>query len=121
MYILYLCLLNFIIFIAYHISKDNTPLRTVEMAGFKYLLNTMSPKYVIPSRYLITQDIKKLYTEKAGELIAQIQMYQYFSITTDAWTSTQNKSYITTTISYLDNEWKYINKVLQTRECDVSY
>ena len=86
MYILYLCLLNFIIFIAYHISKDNTPLRTVEMAGFKYLLNTMSPNYVIPSRYLITQDIKKLYTEKAGELIAQIQMYQYFSITTDAWT-----------------------------------
>ena len=91
------------------------------MAGFKYLLNNMSLNYVIPSRYLITQDIKKLYTEKAEELIAQIQMYQYFSITKDAWTSTQNKSYTTKTISYLDNEWTYINKFLQTRECDVSY
>jgi len=40
----------------------------------------------------------------------------YFSLTTDAWTSRANHSYVTHTVHYIDEHWKLCSHVLDTCE-----
>ena len=40
----------------------------------------------------------------------------YFSLTTDAWTSRANHSYVTHTVHYIDEHWKLRCHVLDTCE-----
>lgn len=42
----------------------------------------------------------------------------YVGLTTDCWTSTTTKGYITVTAHYIDESWKMKNKILATRELD---
>ena len=49
-------------------------------------------------------------------VLNDLQNLKHVSITTDAWSSQVTTSYLTITVSGIDEKWNIHTKVLQTRE-----
>ncbi len=97
------------------LAKDMMPLYTVERSGFKQLLNDFDPKYDIPSRkYFSQQAIPKLYNKTKEGVLWQLQNIEFFSATSDMWSSNTIKPYMSYTVHFIDSDWKLQSKCLQT-------
>nr|XP_009858708.1 zinc finger BED domain-containing protein 4-like [Ciona intestinalis] len=81
------------------IAVDFLPLSIVECVGFKRLINTLQPRYSIPSRkYLTTNKLPSIYNnvqKKIKEMLKNSASLIYG--TTDIWTSRQQVSYASLT------------------------
>lgn len=101
--------------IACFIAKDLQPYSAVERDGFKFMMKTIEPRYVIPSRaYFTDTAVPELYREtklKVGEAVANARV----ALTCDHWTSRATESYATFTAHYITEEWQLQSQVLQTR------
>ena len=96
------------------LAKDMMSLYTVEKSGFKQLLNDFDPKYDIHSRmYFSQRAIPKLYETKEG-VLRQIQNIEFFSATSDMWSSQTMEPYMSYTIHFIDQDWKLQSRCLQT-------
>ena len=93
--------------VAYYLAKDIHPLYSVERPGFKRLVSKLDPKYVLPSRnYFSDTEIPGLYNEVRDNVVyPKIKEAQYFSSTTDLWTSCAAHPYLTVTIHFVDKDW----------------
>lgn len=100
--------------IAKMIALDNEPLSIVERAGFKRLLEKALPRYRIPSRTYMTENIipdiyERIYT-KIKENILQASA---ISVTSDMWTCTHNNSsFLSFTAHWVSTEFKIEYAVL---------
>ena len=55
--------------VAFHLAKDMCPINTVTNEGFKFLVNTLDKRYVIPSRnYFSKVALPAMYTKHRGEI-----------------------------------------------------
>ena len=86
------------------------------MSGFISMFKIITPYFILPGRHAIRNDIILYYNDIKIKIIKELKTIKSFGITTDAWTSKQNKSYITTTVNYIDEKWNMKSYVLQTRE-----
>ena len=104
--------------VCYCIAKDMMPFSTVSNKGFKDMLHTFEPRYILPDRKTITQRyMPEMYQkEKAKITKAMEEGLLFFSITTDGWTSRANHSYITHTIHYINESWELCSHLLDTAE-----
>lgn len=70
------------------IALDFQPISIVEDVGFKRLVDTLEPKYNLPSRKYVTETIlhKILYTGVKKELV-HAPGVEYYSFTTDVWST----------------------------------
>ncbi|KAK0404471.1 hypothetical protein QR680_017467 [Steinernema hermaphroditum] len=74
------------------IAVDSQPLSMVDRTGFRYFLNTVVPNYSIRSRTSIYRtDIPALYEEYVARVKRRMNSVKYFSLTTDSWSSEDNK------------------------------
>ena len=75
--------------VAYYLAKDMQPYYTVECPGFRKLIFKLNPRYHMPSRkYFSQQEIPWLYTKvKESVVNPKLAEIEYFSATTDLWTS----------------------------------
>ena len=97
------------------LAKDMMSLYTVEKSGFKQLLNDFDPKYDIPSRkYFSQQAIPNLYNETKEGVLWQIQNIEFFSATSDMWSSQTMEPYMSYTVHFIDQDWKLQSRCLQT-------
>lgn len=97
------------------LAKDMMPLYTVEKSGFKRLLNDFDPKYDIPSRkYFSQQAIPKLYNEMKEGVLQQLHNIEFFSATSDMWSSKTMEPYMSYTVHFIDPDWKLQSRCLQT-------
>ena len=70
------------------ITKNMTPLRTIEKEGFKSLIHAPDPRYDLPSRkYLTTKALSDLYGKTRETIMKEVSKAQFFSGTTDLWSS----------------------------------
>uniref|UniRef100_A0A3B1JBH7 BED-type domain-containing protein n=1 Tax=Astyanax mexicanus TaxID=7994 RepID=A0A3B1JBH7_ASTMX len=103
--------------IACFIAKDLRPYSAVERDGFKFMIKTIEPRYVIPSRaYFTDTAVPELYREtklKFGEAVAKNATR--VALMCDHWTSRATESYATFTGHYITEEWQLQSQVLQTR------
>ncbi|XP_077080800.1 E3 SUMO-protein ligase ZBED1-like [Siphateles boraxobius] len=102
--------------VVYFICKDMRPLSVVENEGFRYMVQTMEPRYTIPSRQHITDiAVPNLYKEVKTNVLECLALAEKVALTCDAWTSRATESYVTITVHHITDEWKLESCVLQTR------
>jgi hypothetical protein len=88
------------------IATDLRPYSIVESSGFIKLLNTLEPRYSVPSRPFFSGTIiPGIYNELKQELLLELSKALGISLTTDGWTSKATESYITTTAHYVTDNW----------------
>ncbi|KAL4586566.1 hypothetical protein LXL04_011203 [Taraxacum kok-saghyz] len=101
------------------IILDELSFRFVEQEGFKLFCSIACPKFDIPSRIIVSRDIKKLYCDEKKKLKDYfIKHSQRVSLTTDTWTSIQNVCYMVLTAHFIDHEWKMQKRILNF--CQIS-
>lgn len=111
------------------IFLDLQPISIVEDIGFSELLaETTDKRYVIPSRKKFTNSIlQELYTNASDKLKLEVTNFHstfknncLFGITTDAWTSGSNCSYVTYTL-HLVKDYQLISYVISTKDISESH
>ncbi|XP_051784492.1 E3 SUMO-protein ligase ZBED1-like [Erpetoichthys calabaricus] len=91
------------------------PLSTVEKDGFRAMINTLDPRYVIPSRKYFSQTaIPDLYREHRGKLQAEVATVPDYSTTADVWSSRTMEPYLSLTIHFINDDWLLKSYCLQT-------
>ncbi|KAK0131243.1 Zinc finger BED domain-containing protein 1 [Merluccius polli] len=100
--------------VVYFICKDMRPYSVVENEGFRSMVQTLEPRYVIPSRQYITDiAVPNLYKEVKTNVLECLGWLDMRRL--DAWTSRATESYVTITVHHITDEWKLESCVLQTR------
>ena len=89
--------------ISYMICKDCEPFSIVEHKGFKKLLKTIAPLYEIPSRFTIKRLINDKY-EVIVSLMKNKLIKKAITLTTDIWTDTQMRSFMSLTVHFYDTD-----------------
>ncbi|XP_077100033.1 E3 SUMO-protein ligase ZBED1 [Siphateles boraxobius] len=88
---------------------------TVEKQSFKDLITTFDSQYELPGRsYFSNTAIPRAYNRVRGELQQAVSAVDYFSLTTDMWSSTKMTPYMSLTFHFIDTEWTLVSKCLQT-------
>ena len=102
--------------IVYFLAKEMVPISTVEKPGFTNMLRKLDPKYKVPSRKYFTKTaLPSLYTETRDKLVKDPQEVEYYSLTTDLWSSTGKiEPYLAVTVHYINKEWELKSNCLHT-------
>jgi len=90
------------------IIRDCQPISFVENEGFRELIKTFDPNYLIPGRkHFSTIYLPRKYAEVKNVLIQKIKINSiWVTLTSDAWTSYSGQCYLSVTCHYLTEEWK---------------
>ena len=84
--------------VAYCLARDMLPLSTVDKPGFRAMIHQFNPHYQLPTHKHFTKvAIPALVNDVKSKIEEQIKSKQleYFSATTDLWTSAAGDPYIT--------------------------
>ena len=103
--------------VTYCLAKDMLPVSTVDKPGFKAMLQKFNPRYQLPNHNHFTKvSIPELVAETKGYIEKEIVNgeVEYFSATTDLWTSAAGDPYITYTCHFIDQQWELKSYCLQT-------
>lgn len=104
------------------ISLDLRPYCVVENTGFRNMVNTLEPRYVIPTRRYITDiAIPRKYEEVKQHVRSSLCSASRVALTCDGWTSRATESYVTITCHYVTEGWELVSFVLQTRAMNESH
>ena len=89
---------------------DYQPLSVVTDVGFTSLLQTIEPRYKMPSRKYFTDNVLPKIKESTDAKLAQLlKDVKFLSLTTDIWrTSLSNESLISMTAHWIGDEFKHI-------------
>lgn len=89
------------------VTKDIQPLSVVENIGFNDFVKKLNPSYSLPSRYIVTNNLLSAeYKKKYEDIKKRISEGESICLTTDAWTSKANESYISLTAHFISKDWK---------------
>ena len=101
--------------VTFCIAKDMLPMYSVEKPGFQRMLATFDKRYEPPSRnYMSKIAIPHAYNITKEHVVNDLSCVEYFSATTDCWSSQGMKPYLSYTIHYIDHEWAIKSCCLQT-------
>ena len=93
------------------------PFRLVEHPAFRRYSYTLQPKFNIWPRYTLSRKIVILWNTMNKKLkYFLLQHCRRVCLTTNAWTSPQNVSYMCLTTHFIDNNWKLHKKILGFRQ-----
>lgn len=101
--------------IAYHLAKDMVPIYNVERDGFQKMIHTLDKRYSIPSRnYFSYVALPAMYKKVRTVVEAEVQQADYFSATTDLWSSRTMEPYMSLTVHFIAIDFTMKSKCLQT-------
>lgn len=108
--------------IAGFLACDMRPFSIIENIGFKNLVSILEPKFEMPSRAHIAQNVMPtLYTKVKKRILTDSNKADFIAVTTDGWTSKAAQGYITITAHYIDDNFEIQNHTLQTRQLNSSH
>ena len=109
--------------VCHYIAKDMMPFSTVNNEGFRNMLYTFEPMYMLPDRKATTHHyIPEMYEcERRKIMNAMEQGLEYCALTTDAWTSHATQSYATHTVHYINKTLNLCSHLLETTELPVEH
>jgi hypothetical protein len=99
--------------IAKIIIKAELPFRFVETEAFHEFMNTIEPRFQVPSRYTVMKDCVKLFMSEKEKLRAMFMTSDArVCLTTDTWTSVQKLNYMVITSHFIDSDWNLHKRIL---------
>ena len=100
----------------YYLAKDMQPYNTVERPGFRKLILKLNPRYnMLSKKFFSQQEIPRLYTKvKESVVDPKLAEVEYYSATTDLWTSRATHPYLSYTIHFVDHNWDLKSFCLET-------
>ncbi|CAH2004378.1 unnamed protein product [Acanthoscelides obtectus] len=102
--------------------KDIQPFSVVDDIGFREFVLALNPSYELPSRHIISKTlIPALYEECLTNTKTIINTGRTFCITTDAWTTINNVSYVGVTAHFLDSEFNFKSILLECSATDMRH
>jgi hypothetical protein len=76
-------------------------------------MNTIEPRFQVPSCYIMMKDCVKLFMSKKEKLRAMFMTtVARVCLTTNTWTSMQKLNYIVITSHFIDSDWNLHKKIL---------
>ena len=103
--------------VTYCIAKDSLAINIVERTGFEKMVKVFDNRYELPSRnYFSRTALPALYDSTRERVVEELCAANYFSATTDMWSSIGAKLYISYMIHFIDHQWNLKNKCLQTQK-----
>lgn len=88
--------------IVYMICKDLQPLSVVEHVGFRKVLKTTAPLFTMPTRKTIRTAILDKYDVVSSSFKVELNAVDKYCFTTDIWTDSNNRSFLSLTTHYLN-------------------
>ena len=109
--------------IAEMMALDYQPLSVVSDVGFTRLLQTIEPRYKVPSRKYFTDNVLPKIKENIDTKLAQLlKGVEFLSLTTNIWsTSLSNESLISMTAHWIGDEFKRTSAVLHAQKIEGSH
>ena len=102
--------------VAEMVCLDMQPFSLVENKGFRRFVHHLDPRYELPGRKKLTEDlIPRLYSEAVESMKRELEKVDYVAITTDEWTSRCTKGYMAITVHFIDVNFQLQSGVLETR------
>ncbi|XP_077211612.1 zinc finger BED domain-containing protein RICESLEEPER 1-like isoform X1 [Tasmannia lanceolata] len=92
---------------------DELPFKFVEREGFRHFCSVMQPRFKLIGLRTVGRDCLAMYAiekKKLKDLLHKTD--QRISLTTDAWTSLQNISYMCLTAHFIDHDWKLHKRII---------
>ena len=90
--------------LAKFVSKSMKSLSIFDDPDFGALINYCDPMITLPTRAAFTStSLPELYDAAASQLLKEIEEVDNLSLTTDLWTSRNQKSFMTITIHYINS------------------
>ena len=81
--------------IGYFIAKDMQPVSVVQGTGFQYMVRTLEPRFQIPHRKtFMDRVLPSLYLKVKDNVMPCTAAAEWFTITTDCWTTCRSPSMI---------------------------
>ena len=79
------------------------------------MIHKIDPHYTVPSReYFSKTALPSLYTATRDKISESMKSLEYYSITTDIWSSGKMEPYLAVTVHYIDKDWVLQSHCLQT-------
>ncbi len=101
--------------VTHYLVEEMVPFRTVQKPAFKAMLQAFDKQYVLPDRKYFSQTaIPEKYLSVKDGIIRELKDVDYFSVTTDMWSSVNMMPYMSLTIHYLSTNWELKSKCLET-------
>lgn len=108
--------------VVHYISRGLCPYSVVENPGFRLMLNTLDPRYLIPTRrYMTDVAVPRMYAKVKDSVKSALNSAPRVALTCDGWTSRATESFVTITCHYVSEEWEIVSHVLQTRAMHESH
>lgn len=110
--------------IAKMVCHDMQPLSILDDEGFRDLLKVAEPRYVIPSRKTMTNNIiPDMYNHRRQQIKAELSSDKMvgLALTTDGWTSCTNQSYVSFTGHIIDENMELREYCLRVEQFDARH
>ena len=76
-------------------------LQSIEKNGYKQLLQAFDPQYeLLSSKYITNMAIPALYYKRRDKVVFKVRQAEFFSATTNLWSSNIMESYLSFTVHY---------------------
>lgn len=93
------------------IALNGRPLSIVEDEGFRKIMNHVAPKFNDISRQSVSKVLRQSESNVDKKISEELSGLDILCATTDVWTSENNDSYSSLTLSYIDDDWVYHSKL----------
>jgi hypothetical protein len=101
---------------------DFQPFSVVDDHGFRQIVKSLNPSYELPNRQTFSRSlIPALYENCLINTKNIVSKISHGCLTTDYWTSTNNDSFISVTIHFLDENFKMQSVLLTCSIFDKSH
>ncbi|XP_038062433.1 E3 SUMO-protein ligase ZBED1-like [Patiria miniata] len=101
--------------VTHFLAKEMLPFYTVEKRGFKAMLSKFDRQYELPGRRHFSKvAIPQLYTQVRSRVEDEMREADFFSATTDMWSSSNMEPYMSFTIHFISPDWKLQSRCLDT-------
>ncbi len=98
-----------------YLVEEMVPLNRVEKLAFKSMLQKFDKQYELPGKtYFSETAVPKMYNTVKTLIKMELMNVDYFSATTDMWSSVNMTSYMSLTVHYLSMEWTLKSRCLET-------
>ncbi|XP_078020895.1 E3 SUMO-protein ligase ZBED1-like [Epinephelus lanceolatus] len=97
-----------------YLVEEMVPFNTVEKPAFKSLLQKFDKQYELPGKtYFSETAVPKMYNTARALVQSELKNVDYFSATTDMWSSVNMTPYMSLTVHYLTTDWTLKSRCLE--------
>lgn len=101
--------------VVHMIIKDMRLLSIVEDEGFRAMVKTFQPGYILPKRTCFTNMMEKKYEDEFQKVkLALSSSSTMVCLTTDAWTNVATEAYLGITCHFINDDWELISYIFTT-------